>query len=155
MTGEFTAHLGLGQSEVNVRDALVTVLHSAPLGKRGGFVIFGGKRDVDYVQYALDPNGLELNWPTFQEDGKQRLPQFEKYLKAKGYVRVFSSKQGSSLAEQIMALRQGQYMILDDGLYCQVGRNVDEIRKITIELMEKVFGVTGEKNFKITLEPNG
>ncbi len=133
----------------SVRRALTDVIGSAPPGQRGGFVIFGGKRDLDYVQYCLDPNGLELNWPVGQEGGAERLPLFLDYLNAKGYEHVSVTEDGRGLSEQIQSLQKGQYMVLDDGLYCQVGRDVEEIRTMTRELMKSIFGIVDETKFNI------
>jgi hypothetical protein len=65
------------------------------------------------------------------------------------------TEDGRDLPQQIGSLQKGHYMVLDDGLYCQVGRDVEEIRTMTIELMESIFGVAQEGGFHITLEPNG
>ncbi len=142
-----------GIEHMDLRNALKTIILSAPSGEFGGFLIVDGERG--FVQYTLHPNGLLLNWPTFQEGGKESLPKFIDYFKKKHYVER-SILENHPIAEQIEALRRGEYAIVwNDGIYCQVGRDIEEIRLITIQLLENVFGDTDEDSFKITVEPNG
>ncbi len=135
--------------DVDVRKALAEVLRSAPPGQSGGFVIFHGKGGSGCVQYALQPEGLEL----YTSD-VERLPLFEKYLKANGYVRLTPRSLGGDMS-QLVAMLKGQYMVLYDGLYCQLGRDVEEVRAVTLGLMASVFAVAREEDFRITIEPEG
>lgn len=137
-----------------VVDALTKLLAAVPQGEAGGFVIFGGQSDYDYVQYSLEPTGLLLNWPTMQKGGTERLPLFEAYLKDRGYQAI-EPTDGLPLPEQIDAMVKGQYMILDDGMYCQVGRDIAEISTMTKELMASVFGEEDESAFQIQVAPHG
>lgn len=137
----------------SVREAIASLLASRAHGQKGGFVIFGGGCDLDYVQYSLDRNGLLLNWPTFQERGVERLPAYEEYLREQGFTWQPPAEDDANLRGQILSLRSGEYVVLDDGLYAQVGRNVEQIRCMTLDLMAAVFGVSDEKRITITFEP--
>lgn len=45
----------------DIQHALQVLLDTPPGGKNVGFVIFHGHRDLDFVQFLLDPDGLLLN----------------------------------------------------------------------------------------------
>lgn len=138
----------------DVRAALKKLLKTAPAGQSGGFVVFGGKSDLDYVQYALGPKGLILNWPTFQQGGRERLPLFVDYLKHHGYSEVSPAADQSSARRQIQSLPQGRYVVFDDGLYCQAGRDPEELRILTLGLLRTVFDIA-EKDVRIQLNEGG
>jgi HJR/Mrr/RecB family endonuclease len=138
-------------NSVTIREAIIELLNSAPPRECGGFVIFNGKRDIDFVQYALDPNGLLLSWPP-QEGEKERLLQCEACLIKQGYSRIIPSDVGLPLPEQISAMQKGQYMILDDGLYGQAGRDAEEVANLTFYLLSNVFGMSVKDVVAITLE---
>ena len=125
-----------------IRSAIDALLSAAPEGRRGGFVIFHGYHDLDYVQFSLEPGGMLLNWPTVQEGGLERLPHFEEQLPKRGWSRVEAVPDGDPLSEQIGNLQIGQFMVLDDGLYGQAGRDAEANCELTVDLLREVFGVT-------------
>lgn len=129
---------------VDVRTALAELLDH---GKSGGFVVFEGNSGSAIVQYSLEANGLQLC--SIVSDDKRTL--LLGCLKSKGYSEVTLTDKKSKFPE----LKKGQFIILNDELYCQVGRDVEEIRVMTIELMSRVFNCSDESSFNITLEPNG
>ena len=139
----------------NIRNAIQQLLDATPAEEKGGFVIFGGYRDLDYVQFALDPNGLLLNWPTMQKEGPERLPNFREQLECRGFQNIAPVDDGAPISKQIGNLQVGQYMILDDGLYAQTGRDAPKNRDLTIALLSEIFGVTDLSLVEITLESNG
>jgi hypothetical protein len=134
--------------------ALSQILSKGKTGPLGAFVIFGGKSDYDYVQYALHENGLLLNWPTIQKGGAERLPVFVSCLAQKGFQKM---EPDSTIpeAEQVEKLSIRQFIILSDGLYAEVGKDVDEIKTLTLHLMKTVFKVLNETEINITLELEG
>ena len=132
--------------QTNIRNAFVELLEISPAGQRGGFVIFEGKTDLDYVQFSLEPIGLVLNWPTYQPGGKERLPKFVVVLQKSGFV---------AATKGFQSLIPGQYLIMDDGLYAQCGRNLDTVTGLTALLLSEVFEVSELPKSRITLELNG
>ena len=139
----------------DIQHALQLLLDATPAGKEVGFVIFHGHRDLDFVQFVLDPNGLLLDWPTIQTDGLKRLPMVLQQLELLGFRKVAPCHDGMPLSEQIASLQVGQFLILDDGLYAQTGRNAASNYALTIALLRDVFGVADMRLVEITLEPHG
>ncbi len=139
----------------DIQHVIQQLLDATPAGETGGFVIFSGSRDLDYVQFAVDPNGLLLNWPTIQKDGPERLPKFREQLKRRGFQEISPTDFGPPISEQIANLKTGQLMILDDGLYAQTGRDASKSRDLTIALLRDIFGLTDLNRVDITLEPDG
>ena len=137
-----------------VGPALGQILNKGKLGAFGAFVIFGGKSDYDYVQYALNDKGLLLNWPTMQKGGAERLPAFVSCLVQKGFQEIQPDATIPE-AEQVEKLSIRQFIILSDGLYAEAGKNVEEITTLTLYLMKTIFKVLNEKEINITLELGG
>jgi len=137
-----------------VGSALAQILSKGKPGPLGAFVIFGGKSDYDYVQYALHEKGLLLNWPTVQKGGAERLPVFVSCLVQKGFQEI---QLDSTIpeAEQVKKLSIRQFIILSDGLYAEAGKDVDEIKTLTLYLMKTIFKVFNETEINITLELEG
>ncbi|MCX6553410.1 MAG: hypothetical protein NTZ12_00120 [Candidatus Aminicenantes bacterium] len=137
-----------------VGPALAQILSKGKPGPLGAFVIFGGKSDYDYVQYALHEKGLLLNWPTVQKGGAERLPDFVSCLVQKGFQEI---RPDSTIpeAEQVEKLSIRQFIILSDGLYAEAGKDVEEIKTLTLHLMKTVFKVLNETEINITLELEG
>ena len=137
-----------------VGSALAQILSKGKPGPLGAFVIFGGKSDYDYVQYALHENGLLLNWPTVQKGGAERLPAFESCLVQKGFQKI---QPDSTIpeAEQVEKLSIRQFVIQSDGLYAEAGKDVEEITTLTLYLMKTIFKVLNEAEINITLELEG
>lgn len=133
--------------ELEIRTVIQQLLDYTYPGKKGGFVIFGGYHDLDFVQFALEPNGLILNWPTMQEGGNERLPKFLAHLEQRKFLQ--------SPSNSIDDLRSGQFVILEDGLNAQVGRDPLKVSKLAIELLKDIFGVTDLNHVRITLEKIG
>ena len=102
----------------NILNAIQRLLDSRPPQQRGGFVIFQGNRELDYVQFALDANGMLLNWPSFQKEGPERLPMFHAQLEQRGFRQLRPDAGDSEIWGQIHNLQPGEFMILDDGLLC-------------------------------------
>ena len=132
--------------QTHIRNAFVELLAVASVGERGGFVIFEGNTDLDYVQFSLEAAGLVLNWPTYQPGGKERLPKFVTVLQKAGFA--LARKDFSTLVP-------GEYLVADDGLYAQCGRNLESVTGLTCLLLSDVFDVHELPKSKITLELNG
>ena len=139
---------------IKVKTAIYELLTYGKSSTSSGFVIFAGNSQFDYVQYSLEINGLLLWWPTIHKNGLERLSLCENILIKNGFNDIAVKK--DILPEtQIFSLQKGQYIILKDGLYAQVGKNIDEIRVLTITLMSNIFGLNDEEQYKITLKLNG
>jgi len=134
--------------------ALSQILSKGKPGACGAFVIFGGRSDYDYVQYALDEKGLLLNWPTIQKGGAERLPVFVSCLIQKGFQQIQPDAKVSEI-EQVEKLSNGQFVVLNDGLYAEAGKDVAEIKTLTLYLMKTIFKVFKETEINITLELEG
>jgi len=139
---------------VDVGSALALILSKGKPGSLGAFVIFGGKSDYDYVQYALGEKGLLLNWPTIQKGGAERLPAFVSCLVQKGFREI---ERNSTIpeTEQVEKLSIRQFIILSDGLYAEAGKDVAEIKTLTLYLLKTVFKVFNKAEIDITLELEG
>ena len=139
------------QTEIDVKTALSELLTRGKVGALGGFVVFVGKAELDYVQYALEADGLMLNWPTKQKGGAARLPGVINVLRKSGFAERKPIGDHDP-RRQIDEMRKGQYIVFDDGLYAKAGKNVDELKSLTLALLKDVFGVTNENQISITLE---
>jgi hypothetical protein len=135
-----------------IRQSLDALLASRAPGEEGGFVIFGGSTDLDYVQYALGKHGLMLNWPTFQEGGPERLPLFVDVLKERGFVDRSPRDPAVVDRELITSLLPGQMCIADDGLYAQCGRDSETVADLTSVLLKKVFRLSDLGTVEVVLE---
>jgi len=139
----------------DIQHAIQQLLDATPAGAKGGFVIFDGYRDIDYVQFSLDPNGLLLACLEVPGDDTERMPRFREHLERRGFQEVSHIADGPPVREQIVNLQTGQFMVFDDGLFAQTGRNAQQNRDLTVELLRNVFSVTDLKRIEITLEPDG
>lgn len=129
---------------MNIDDALHQLTSSTPPGQRGGFVIFGGTSDLDYVQLALNAEGLLLNWPTFQAGGPERLDAHVAVLQQRGFT--------PTVHRSIQRLEEGEFTVLDDGLYARCGRNLIETGDLVRALLRTVFKRPGGVPASIVLE---
>lgn len=138
-----------------IERALETLLaHSAP-GAPGGFVVFAGPGEAEYVQYSLDEPGLLLNWPTFHERGPETLPLFRGALTYRGFVDRSPADSSTVTREMILSLAPGEMRIGDDGLYAQCGRDAGETTDLTVFLLERVFGISDLGEVAIDLAVDG
>lgn len=80
---------------------------------------------------------------------------FLQQLESRGFRKVASGHDETPLSNQIVSLQAGQFLILDDGLYAQTGKNAASIYALTIALLRDVFGVEDLRLVEITLEPHG
>jgi hypothetical protein len=138
-----------------IRQSLDALLSSRVPGEQGGYVIFGGSTDLDYVQYALDEGGLLLNWPTFQKRGVERLPLFVEILTSRGFIDRSPKDSSSVDGDLIRSLLPGQMCIADDGLYAQCGRDVETVADLTAVLLDQVFQLSDVGSIKVTLRRDG
>ena len=143
-----------GTTSDDIRRAIVELLETTAPGDRGGFVIFGGDRDLDYVQYSLEPNGLLLNWPTIQEGGRERLSAFRRTLESRGF-RGLLMHPDSAVSDEIANMQTGHFIVVEDGLYAQVGRDPVVVRDLTLELLQSAFGIDDVRRVHVTLELQG
>ena len=132
-----------------LRSSLQTLLDAAPAGQRGGFVVFSQGKDLEYVQFSLEGNGLTLNWPTMQAGGKEALPGHLAVLADFGFSEETRSDQ------TVQSLTPNRYLTFDDGIYAQMGRAVGLAESVTKSVFERVFGGYDEAALSVNLEPTG
>lgn len=135
-----------------IESAILDLLESRIEGQRGGFVIFEGEDDFDFVQYSLEPGGFQLFWPIIHEKGLERLPRIEGYLQEHNFKVISEVQDKQSIASDIADLKEGYFQIAEDGLYAQVGRNPVKIQKLTVGILETILGVEDITEVGITLE---
>jgi hypothetical protein len=171
--GDTTEPYDYGTTSEDILQAIEQLLAAPP--ERMGFVIFRGHADRDYVQYALEVNGLLLNWPAVDEPSQRRLDMFVEELTRRGFVELPPAPSlppaadtgnpyqapksqvidDEAYRQQIAALAPSQFVILDDGLYAQAGRDAPRLRDLTLELLRDIFGVQSVAHVGIVLQPNG
>lgn len=141
-----------------VGGSLDTLISSRPEGTKGGFVVFTGPRDLDYVQFSLEPTGLMLNWPTFQEGGKERLDGYVQVLKMHGFTEFTKTNANDGDAEKpdfkiIEQLKLREYTILEDGLYANCGRDRLQNTRLVQALFREVFQVNKLAGVQVETDP--
>ena len=87
------------------------------LAAKDGFVIFDDGNENEYVQYSLEARGLTLMWPA-------------------GGPRVPSTDPGVAALLDEHGVR---YVVENDGIYAEFGRDVDLVEKFTTAAFEKVY----------------
>ena len=132
--------------------AVEQLLESQSPATWGGFVIFQGEKEHDYVQFELQPNGLVLNLETFHEVGESKLDAFRDYLVSKKFYFLPIKENTRSGSDQLLKCLPKQFMILEDGLYAQVGKKAHKIVDLAIEVLESIYDVTDLESPEITLE---
>lgn len=140
---------------MSIEQSLHELVSHTPIGQRGGFVIFGGPTELDFVQFSLDEGGLLLNWPTIQKNGLMRLPGFLEILSGFGFIDRSPDDPESVDRETIRSLSTGELCSASDGLYAQCGREVAWVAEITAALLQGVFQVASPSDAEVTLELNG
>ena len=140
---------------MSISQSLETLLSSTPPGQRGGFVVFKSLDQREFVQYALEADGLLLNWPTFQEGRMERLPQFVEILSSRGFVGKSPENPADLDRECIASLEPGEVYIADDGLYAKCGRDIDQVSELTAVLLREICKIPDLSKIKITLEVDG
>lgn len=132
---------------MNIEDTLHQLLSATPAGEAGGFAIFSGDSDLDYVQLALNAEGLLLSWPTFQPGGRDRLEPHLAVLSERGFKP--SSRGG------VQDLPPHQFVVVSDGLYARCSRDIIETGDLVRALLLRVFKRPGGLPTAITLELDG
>jgi|SRR6267378_6843703 len=99
-----------------------------------GFVIFDDGNENEYVQYSLEKEGLSLMWPAQGPRVPSTDPAIASVLEAHG-------------------LQRGKgYVVEDDGIYAQFGRDVDLVENFTTAAFEKVYGRFGVSKLNARVE---
>ena len=129
---------------MNIDDALHQLISATPKGQAGGFVIFGGNSDLDYVQLALNAEGLLLSWPTFQAGGRERLQAHVDLLLERGFA--------PSTSKKVQALKTGSFVVVSDGLYARCSANLIETGDLVRALLLRVFNRPGGVPSSVQLE---
>jgi hypothetical protein len=107
-----------------IRSASEKLLASQPAGQKGGFVIFDCGNDLEFVQFSLEPDGLLLYWPeTMKQDG----------------VVDLLGELGYAPHPRVDTIAARQYVVADDGIYAQFGRDIDAVETFTTRAFERIF----------------
>ncbi|HSP16498.1 MAG TPA: hypothetical protein VLV78_17270 [Thermoanaerobaculia bacterium] len=85
------------------------------LAQKSGFVVFDDGKDVEYVQYSLEPDGLMLDWPS-------------------GYTSV-EPEQVAALLRQLKV----EPDVADDAVYAKFGRDVDKTTTFTMRAFRELY----------------
>lgn len=129
-----------------VRTAIETLLAAAPEGQRAGFVIFDQGAALQYVQFALQENGLMLNHPTVQAGGVTALPHVRDVLLELGFLEAKGA---------VGDLRPNELVVYDDGLYANFGRDVSLAEAATKTCFQRAFGGFDEAKLSVNLDVEG
>ena len=126
----------------SIKKALDELLAATPAGQEGGHVIFTDEKE-NWVQFALDPNGLYLYWPDVARTKPDRaIP----VLLDSGFVEDHNG--------DIPRMRNNTYVQADDGLYAQFGRNADSVERFTLRAFREIFGIEPETlDIELEVEP--
>jgi hypothetical protein len=144
----------LRQTDI-IKEKVIALLERGKAGTCGGFIIFSGESDLSYVQYALEANGLMLNWPVSHKNKRAKLPSYKSVLNREGFKERKRDKSILSPAGEINKLNYGEYAMFPDALYAQAGQDADFITSHTINLLKNVFGLRDSSIITITLELKG
>lgn len=98
-----------------------------------GFVVFDDGDDREYVQFSLEPGGLMLMWPA----GGPRVSSDDSAVTA--LLQAFGFGEGTTVKD----LTVRSYVVEDDGIYAQFGRDADLIETFTTAAFEKIYGRFG------------
>jgi len=137
---------------MKIYNAISELILSRPNNEAGGFVIFEGNNENDFVQYSLEENGLSLYWPSSQEGLGSRLPEVMGILSALGIKKEKPSSEIRDIANFIQSLKPGTMFMAEDGVYVQGGRNVKLITDMTCYILREVFDFNDPEKVTITLE---
>ena len=115
-------------------------------------MIFEGDKKFDYVQYALEKNGLSLYWPSSQEGPGARLPEVMGVLTKLGIKLVNPVSESEDISEFIKSLNPGTMYMAEDGVYVQGGRSVQLLTDMTCYILSEAFNFHDPEKVRITLE---
>ncbi len=112
------------------------------LAANTGFVVFDDDNDDEYVQYAIEPEGLMLFWPA----------QGPKVPSTKGTVASLLESFDFRQGKDVRKLPVRTYAVESDGLYAQFGRDVDLVENFTTAAFERVYQRLGVQKLNTRLE---
>src|SRR5713226_8476694 len=122
----------LGLSET-IRAAFARILGAAGAGVKGGFVVFDDGKELEYVQFSVEPAGLMHMWPT--EYVEVPVDRVTDLLRTLSFTKVDANR---TPAERT-------YAVEDDGVYAMFGRDTALAEKFTLKAFEQLFGRTPAK----------
>lgn len=61
----------------------------------------------------------------------------------------------SAVSDEIANMQTGHFIVVEDGLYAQVGRDPVVVRDLTLELLQSAFGIDDVRRVHVTLELQG
>lgn len=112
-----------------IAKALADLLGSAPAGKSGGFVIFDDGNQDEFVQFSLEPEGLLL---FFAAVGRVSAEEAAKVLDRIPFAHDRHA--------DVKGLRPKSYVLEDDGVYAQFGRDSESVTSFTLRAFRELFG---------------
>ena len=119
-----------------------------------GFIIFNGKNELDFIQFGLEEYGFMLFWPYIESDNKglKELDKVKSFLDEDGYIQI---KKDTVSREDVVNLNKYEYLIDDDGIYANVGKEDLQIFSLIENLFKKIYGYEEYRGIKIDLEIYG
>ncbi|PIP80355.1 MAG: hypothetical protein COW84_05700 [Gammaproteobacteria bacterium CG22_combo_CG10-13_8_21_14_all_40_8] len=133
-----------------ITKALTQLIAVSTQGNNDGFVVFTGEQEFDFVQYSQGNHGLSLYWPLKAKNFKEPLLLCKELLDQLGYQEIFLEEKSKS--EVFSNIRLLEYIIVEDGLYAEVGTDAQNLTELTIKLLDKVYQFQDLERLEITLE---
>jgi hypothetical protein len=112
-----------------IAKALAELLASAPAGSSGGFVIFDNGNQDEYVQFSVEPEGLLLFWA---DAGRVSAEEAAKLLDLIPFAHDRHA--------DVKRLRPKSYVLEDNGVYAQFGRDTESVTSFTMRAFSELFG---------------
>ena len=133
-------------------ESITTLLETDPNDK--GFIIFMGKTDNMYVQYAREDFGLLLDWPIFNNRKERNFDVASKAIEVLEKYGITFYEESDSRSGNNFKYKKVVFIKNNENwtsLNVNVGDNAEEIYNITIELFSYVFNFNDIDNLKIEL----
>ena len=126
-----------------IAKGLADLLASAPAGKSGGFVIFNNGNQDEFVQFSLEPEGLLLFWA---DVGRVSAEEAAKLLDRIPFAHDRHA--------DVKRLHPQSYVLEDDGVYAQFGRDAEGVISFTLRAFGELFGREAQQvQAEVSIEP--
>lgn len=127
---------GKGPSSAKIANVCEKLLN-ANVDDRG-FVIFEHKNR--FIQYGIEVNGLVLNWPSPENCRDDWMERRKKRLLELGFCEAGAEMNGLDDRNKVVSLKDKELIVLDDQLFAQCGKDVEQIAGLTTTLLKEFCG---------------
>lgn len=120
-----------------------------------GFIVFIGKSEDDYVQFANEKYGLLFDWPIISDNPKKDnnyASKIETLLLDLGYKKLNIKTIDREIIEK---LKYKEYVVDFNGINAHVGTNSNEIKALTHKIFREIYLYTQSTEIRIDLELSG